>query len=164
VPRTPSGGDAVLGKGKMFGSMPGGSTGTTVGPGFATVRGAGGVSGLAEAAPAIGAAGAGGFVSGDRDRPGRGAGARKNDTGKRSRQLPIGDLPEEAEAESARKATPQPPSPEQTRAILEPAATQDGAEDADHVRRYGIDDRDLFTDQRRVTPDLIGDKALPEDR
>jgi hypothetical protein len=164
VPRIPPGGDAVLGKGKLFGAVPGGAAGTTIGPGFSAVRAAGGVGGLAEAAPAIGAAGVGGFVGGERERPDRGSGNRSNDAGKRTRELAIGDLPEEAEAERMSKATPQPPSPERTRAILEPAAPQDGAEDAEHVRRYGIDDRDLFADQRQVAPDLIGDKPLPEHR
>jgi hypothetical protein len=146
----------------MFGSVPGSSaSGTNVGPGFANVRAAGGVGGLAEGAPAIGAAGAGGAVGGEDERRGRGVG--KNNAGKRVQQLPMGELPEEEEAQRAKNAAPQPPSRERTRAILEPAATQDGEEDAEHVRRYGIDDKDLFSDPRAVSPDLIGDNALPED-
>jgi hypothetical protein len=162
APRVPSsGGEALLGKGKMFGSVPGGASGTTsVGPGFANVRAVGGVGALAEGAPAIGAAGVGGATSGDRerDRPGRGG-----DASKRVHRLPVGDLPEEEEALRARKAAPEPPSRERTRAILEPAATQDGEDDAEHVRRFGVDDRDLFTDPREVSPDLIGGKPLPEE-
>ncbi|SFJ73176.1 hypothetical protein [Amycolatopsis sacchari] len=156
-----AGGEAVLGKGKVFGSVPGGASGgVNVGPGLANVRAAGGVSALAEGAPAIGAAGAAGATSGERERdrrPGR------NQAGKRVRQLPVGDLPEEEEALLARKAAPEPPSAEHTRSILEPAATQDGDEDALHVRRYGVDDRDLFSDPREVSTDLIGGKPLPEE-
>ncbi|GAB2978644.1 hypothetical protein LWP59_39395 [Amycolatopsis acidiphila] len=162
APRVPVGsGEALLGKGKVFGSVPGGAAGTTnVGPGFANVRAAGGVGALAEGAPAIGAAGVGGATSGERERnrPGRGG-----DASKRVRQLPVGDLPEEEEALRARKAAPEPPTRERTRAILEPAATQDGEEDAEHVRRFGVDDRDLFADPRAVSPHLIGDKPLPEE-
>jgi hypothetical protein len=162
VEGVPGAADSALGKGKMFGSVPGSSaSGTSVGPGFANVRAAGGVGGLAEGAPAIGAAGAGGAVGGEDERRGRGVG--KNNAGKRVQQLPIGELPEEEEAQRAKNAGPQPPSRERTRAILEPAATQDGEEDAEHVRRYGIDDKDLFSDPRAVSPDLIGDNALPED-
>ena len=158
----PGGGDSVLGKGKMFGSTPVNSPATpNVGPGFA-MKGAGGAGGLAEGAPAAGAVGAGGAVGGDEERRGRRPG--QNTAGKRTQQLPVGDLPEEAEAQRAKKAAPQPPSRERTRAILEPAATQDGDPDAEHVRRYGIDDKDLFTDAREVSPDLIGGNPLPEDR
>lgn len=160
--RAPSsaGGEALLGKGRVSGSVPGGVSGSTnVGPGFANLRSAGGVGALAEGAPAIGAAGVGGASSGERERnrPGRG------DTSKRIRQLPVGDLPEEEEALRAKKAAPEPPSRERTRSILEPAATQDGDEDAEHVRRFGVDDRDLFTDPREVSTDLIGGKPLPEE-
>lgn len=161
APRAPSGGEAALGKGKAFGSVPGSSSGRVdVGPGLANVRAAGGVGALAEGAPAIGAAGTAGATSGERERERRPGG---NTAAKRVRQLPVGDLPEEEEALRARKAAPAPPSAEKTRAILEPAATQDGEEDAQHVRRYGVDDRDLFTDPREVSTDLIGDKPLPEE-
>ncbi|WAL65765.1 hypothetical protein ORV05_33715 [Amycolatopsis cynarae] len=159
------GGAEGLAKGKVVGSAPVNPTSTGLGPGFTATRAAGGVGGLAEAVPAIGAAGAGGVVGGENERQGgRGRGRQGDQAGKRVRQLPVGDLPEEAEAERVRKAAPAPPSRERTRAILEPAATQDGEEDAAHVRRYGIDDKDLFTDPREVSPDLIGDKELPEDR
>ncbi|HJQ44926.1 MAG TPA: hypothetical protein VJ870_01200 [Amycolatopsis sp.] len=157
----PGAGDSVLGKGKMFGSTPITSTGpASVGPGFA-LKGPGGVSGLAEGAPAIGAAGVAGAAGGDDERRGRKPG--QNAAGRRTQQLPVGDLPEEDAAQGVRKAAPQPPSRERTRAILEPAATQDGDDDAEHVRRYGIDDKDLFTDPREVSPDLV-DPPLPEDR
>ena len=155
----PQPGESVLGKGKMFGATPGSASGATnVGPGF-PMRGAGGMSGLAEGAPAVGAAGVGGAASGDDERRGRRTG--RNTAGKRAQQLPVGDLPEEA---AAYGAVPEPPSGERTRAILEPAATQDGDEDAMHVRKYGVDDRDLFADAREVSTDVIGEHRLPEDR
>ncbi|NKQ55919.1 hypothetical protein HFP15_23870 [Amycolatopsis sp. K13G38] len=158
----PQPGESLLGKGKMFGAGPSSSSaGANVGPGF-SMRGAPGVSGLAEGAPAVGAAGVGGAVSGEEERPGRGRG--RNTAGKRTQQLPVGDLPEEAEAQHAKRATPEPPSAEHTRAILEPAATQDGDEDALHVRKYGVDDRDLFADGREVSIDVIGEHRLSEDR
>jgi hypothetical protein len=37
-----------------------------------------------------------------------------------------------------------------------------GEEDPEHVRRFGIDDKDLFTDQRMVSPELIGDGNTDE--
>ncbi|WP_236790514.1 hypothetical protein [Amycolatopsis sp. GM8] len=159
VPGVPqSGGEALLGKGKTFGSVPGASSGVTnVGPGFSTIRAAGGIGALADSAPAIGAAGLGGVTSGENERERSPRGAVRG-----GQQLPIGDLPEEEEALRARKATPEPPSAERTRSILEPAATQDGEEDGQHVRRYGVDDRDLFADQREVSVDVIDSKRLPE--
>ncbi|MTD57701.1 hypothetical protein [Amycolatopsis pithecellobii] len=154
------GAEALLGKGKSFGSVPGATSGpANVGPGFTNLRAAGGVGALAEGTPAIGAAGVSGVTSGEpeRERPGRGSAA------KRIHRLPVGEVPGEEEALRARRTAPQPPSTAQTRAILEPAATQDGEEDAHHVRRYGVDDHDLFTDQREVSVDLIGGKPLPEE-
>ncbi|HVW44237.1 MAG TPA: hypothetical protein VHC18_23100 [Amycolatopsis sp.] len=157
----PQPGESVLGKGKLFGAGPGAAAGSTnVGPGFA-LKGAPGGGAQAEGVPAIGAAAAGGAVGGDGEDRARRQGQNAS---KRTQQLPVGDLPEEAEAQGAKKAAPQPPSRERTRAILEPAATQDGDEDAEHVRRFGIDDKDLFTDPREVSPDLIGGDPLPEDR
>ncbi|KAA9161074.1 hypothetical protein FPZ12_015025 [Amycolatopsis acidicola] len=157
-----SGESSALGKGKVFGSSPISSSSTNVGPGLTNVRAAG-VGSVAEGAPAIGAAGAGGATSGENERPGRGFG-KNTDAGKRVHKLPVGDLPEEEEAQLAKKAAPEPPSRERTRSILEPAATQDGEEDGEHIRRFGVDDRDLFTDQRGVSPDVIGERAVPDDR
>ncbi|TNC26088.1 hypothetical protein [Amycolatopsis alkalitolerans] len=155
-----TGGERLLAEGKSFGAVAGGgSAPANVGLGLGSVRAVGGAGALAEGAPAIGAAGVGGVTSGEpeRDRPARGSAP------KGARPLPIGDLPEEEEALRARKAAPEPPTGHRTRAILEPAATQDGEEDGHHVRRYGVDDRDLFTDPREVSTDLIGGKPLPEE-
>jgi hypothetical protein len=121
--------------------------------------------GGADGVTAIGAAAVGGATSGENERGRRGVGrSTAAERGKPVRPLNVGDLPEEEEAERANRASPQVPSRERTRAILEPAATQDGDEDAEHVRHYGVDDRDLFTDQREVSPNLIGDQPMPEER
>ncbi|GLY67366.1 hypothetical protein [Amycolatopsis taiwanensis] len=159
------GGEAVLGKGKMVGSTPPTpSANPQLGPGFSATRAVTGVGGVADGVTALGAGAVGGAVSGDQERRGRGFGrGTAAERGKAVRPLDIGDLPEE-EARRAAKANPQTPSRERTRAILEPAATQDGEQDGEHVRRFGVDDRDLFTDRREVAPDLIGDHPVPDDR
>lgn len=159
------GGDSVLGKGKMVGSAPPApSANPQAGPGFSATRPPVGVGGMADGATAIGAGAMGGAVSGEQDHRGRGFGrSSAGERGKAVRPMDVGDLPEE-EARKAEKANPKPSSRERTRAILEPAATQESDEDAEHVRRYGVDDRDLFSDPREVSPDLIGDHAVPEDR
>lgn len=158
-------GGGPLGKGKMFGAVASTPSAVpTVGPGPGLTNAPGGVGGLADGATALGAGAAGGATSGDQDRRPRGFGRGvAAERGNPVRRMEIGDLPEEGETHHARRAAPPTPSRERTRAILEPAATQDGDEDAEHVRRYGVDDKDLFTDQRDVAPDLIGDRPMPED-
>lgn len=162
----PGGGEALLGKGRLSGvNTPAPSSSTAVGPGFSATKAPGGVGGIADGATAVGAGAVGGATNGEQERRNRGFGrGTATGRGKPVRQMDIGDLPEEEEARRASRATPRTPSRERTRAILEPAATQDGDEDAEHVRRYGVDDKDLFTDQREVSPDLIGDRPLPEER
>jgi hypothetical protein len=155
----------VLDKGRMVGATPiAPSTNTQPGPGFTATSPPAGI-GAADSVTAIGAGGVGAVTSGDSERHGNATGrSTAAERGKAVRPLDVGDLPEEEETHRANRTTPQVPSREQTRAILEPAATQDGEEDAEHVRRYGIDDRDLFTDQREVSSDLIGDRPIREDR
>jgi hypothetical protein len=155
-----------MGAGKLSGAnTPAPSSIPNLGPGGGTARGPAGVGAGADSATAIGAGAVGGAVSGEDEQRGRGIGrSTAAERGKPVRPLDIGELPEEEEAQRANRATPQTPSAERTRAILEPAATQDGDEDAEHVRRYGVDDKDLFTDSRSVSPDLIGDRPLPEER
>jgi hypothetical protein len=78
-------------------------------------------------------------------------------------QLPLGELPEE-EAAALRNSEKLSPRKETGKAgFLERAAPQDD-EDAEYVRRFGIDDKDLFADQRMVSPDLIGDNGADETR
>ncbi|UQS21535.1 PPE domain-containing protein [Amycolatopsis thermalba] len=144
--------EEALGKGRSAGAAPPSATApTAVGPGFAAVRAPSGLSGLAEAAPALGAAGASGALAGEGDRQSR---VGRNTAGHRIHQIPADDLPEEEEARLARRGG-HTPDPVTTRAILEPAAPRDGEEE---VRRFGVDDNDLFTDRRDVAPDTIGDR------
>ncbi|GAA3803092.1 PPE domain-containing protein [Amycolatopsis tucumanensis] len=147
--------EEALGRGRSAGAMPPSTTSpNAVGPGFAAVRTPSGLSGLAEAAPALGAAGASGALAGEGERQSR---VGRNTAGNRIHQIPSDDLPEEEEARLARRGGHTPDSAT-TRSILEPAAPQDGEEDAGHVRRFGVDDNDLFTDRRDVSPDTIGDR------
>ena len=146
--------EEALGKGRVAGAAPPATTApTAVGPGFAAVRTAAGPGGLAEAAPALGAAGAGGALAGEDERPGR---TGRGTAGNRIHQIPMDDLPEEEEARLARRGGHTPDSAT-TRSILEPAAPRDGEEDAARVRRFGVEDDDLFSDRRDVSPDTIGD-------
>jgi hypothetical protein len=106
---------------------------------------------LGAGAAAIGAGAAGGALSGDRERQRREKGQAKGPV----RPLPVGELPEE-EAAALRKS--EQISPKQQRGetkFLSEAAPQE--DDAEHVRRYGVDDQDLFADQRMVSPDVLGD-------
>jgi hypothetical protein len=165
-----SGGEQVLGKGRFMGSGPQSPTVPgEVGRPFPTVPKSGGLSmgELGAGAVAAGAGGVGGATSGERERTHRrfGQGLVAN-SGKPVRQLPMGELPEEeaaalrnSEKLSPRKEAGQP-------SFLESAAPQGtrGEEDAEHVRRFGIDDKDLFADQRMVSPDLIGDNGAEETR
>src|SRR5690606_36921569 len=142
-----------LAKGKSFGvaPMPGGGT---TGAGNASSAGmpkAGGISSndLGGAAGAVAAGGIAGALAGDRDRSGGGRSAAP-----RSPHQNMADLPEEqarAERNRADKAGTD------RRGVLQKAAPQEGDDDATRVRRFGVDDDDLFSDQRMVAPDTIGD-------
>jgi hypothetical protein len=74
--------------------------------------------------------------------------------------VPLGTAPEE-EARAARNAerfgarSGRPGS-----SIMQPAAAgrnQEGEDDAEHVRRYGVESSDVFDDERVVAPESIGD-------
>jgi hypothetical protein len=154
------GGDQTLGRGRFVGSAPE----STVAPaqsGSPAAAPKGGMSAgeLGAGAAALGAGAAGGALSGEQERQGRGFGT--GGSGKSPvRPLPVEDLPEE-EAIALRKAeqiTPEPPHDDTK--FLAPAATQgEGEEDEEHVRRFGVDDKDLFNDRRMVSRDVIGDDA-----
>ncbi|WP_246257166.1 hypothetical protein [Amycolatopsis anabasis] len=154
------GGDGVLGKGRTFGVAPQApGVVPTAGPGIAAAAKVGfGANELGAGATALGAAGAGGAVSGEKERQGRGFG-KGAPAGKPARPLPIGDLPEEEARVTRRSEKLSPHAGQSQRSLLERAAPQGARdeEDAEHVRKYGIDDKDLFADQRMVAPDLIGD-------
>jgi hypothetical protein len=159
------GAEQVLGKGKIVGSGPQAPTvpGQVGGPFVAVPKSGPAVGDLGAAAAAVGAGGVGGATSGEQERQGRGFGSGAAASGKPVQQLPLGELPEE-EAAALRNSEKLSPRKETGKAgFLERAAPQDD-EDAEYVRRFGIDDKDLFADQRMVSPDLIGDNGADETR
>jgi hypothetical protein len=145
--------DGLLAKGRTVGAVPQAPVQPgqyTAERGFAVKPGA--TPGeLGAGAAAVGAGAAGGALSGDKERQRR----EKNQPKGPVRPLPVGELPEE-EAAALRKREQISPKQERGEAkFLSEAAPQE--EDAEHVRRYGVDDQDLFADQRMVSPDVIGD-------
>ncbi|WP_410647546.1 hypothetical protein [Amycolatopsis sp. cmx-4-54] len=159
-----AGGDQALGKGRSVGTGPQAPMvpGNESGRGFPAVpKIAGPAAGdLGAGAAALGAGVAGGALSGDKERDRR---PRQEGGGvKPTRQLPIGELPEEEAMRRSEKIGAKQPKPESK--FMERAATQDVEEDAEHIRRYGVDDKDLFTDERLVSPDVIGDHGNSEAR
>lgn len=145
--------DGLLAKGRTVGAMPQ----APLQPGqFTAERGFAAKPGvspgeLGAGAAAVGAGAAGGALSGDKERQRREKSQPKGPV----RPLPVGELPEE-EAAALRKS--EQISPKQERGgtkFLSEAAPQE--EDAEHIRRFGVDDQDLFADQRMVSPDVLGD-------
>jgi hypothetical protein len=113
---------------------------------------------MADAATAIGAGGASGAGAGaDGERVSRAGGQR---SGPVKNGSPLGSAPAE-DARAARNAerfgarTGKPGS-----SIMQPAAAgrnQEGEEDDEHIRRYGVESSDVFDDDRVVAPESIGD-------
>jgi hypothetical protein len=160
------GGEQVLGRGKVVGSGPQAPTVPgEVGRPFVAVPNSGpAVGDLGAGAATLAAGGVGGATSGEQERQGRGFGRDAATSGKPVRPLPLGELPEE-EAAALRNSEKLSPRKETGKAgFLERAAPQDDDEDAEHVRRFGIDDKDLFADLRMVSPDLIGDNGADKTR
>ncbi len=157
------GGDQALGKGRSVGTGPQAplAAGNESGRGFPAVpKVVGPAAGdVGAGAAALGAGVAGGALSGDKERDRR---PREEGGGKPTRQLPIGELPEEEAMRRSEKIGAKQPKPESK--FMERAATQDVEEDAEHIRRFGVDDKDLFTDERMVSPDVIGDHGNREAR
>ncbi|NIJ14930.1 hypothetical protein FHU38_005338 [Saccharomonospora amisosensis] len=151
-----------LPKGKSFGAAPqppglqqGGLSGaTTAGsvprPGVSA-------NDIGAGAAAIGAGGVAGALSGDGERRGRGVGRSAPGAARSPHQLAIGDLPEEESRAQRHSERLNPGHGERTTGFLERAGAAQGEADDAHVRRYGVDDSDLFGDDRMVAPDLIGD-------
>ncbi|WP_086845487.1 hypothetical protein [Amycolatopsis kentuckyensis] len=145
--------DGLLAKGRTVGAMPQ----APLQPGqYTGERGFVGKPGatpgdIGAGAAAIGAGVAGGALSGDKDRERRDKSQPKGPV----RPLPVGELPEE-EAVALRKSEQISPKqkPGEAKFLSEAAPQED---DAEHVRRYGVDDQDLFADQRMVSPDVLGD-------
>ncbi|MET7990211.1 hypothetical protein ABZU76_04805 [Amycolatopsis sp. NPDC005232] len=151
------GGDPALSRGRMVGSGPQSPVvpEESVGGPAAPPRPGASAGELGAGAAALGAGVAGGALAGDRERQGRGFGGAPSKGP--VRPLPV-ELPEE-EAIALRKTEQiEPKQPSGDAKFLAPAATQN-EDDADHVRRFGVDDKDLFTDPRLVSDDVIGDDA-----
>ncbi|WIX80982.1 hypothetical protein QRX50_09575 [Amycolatopsis carbonis] len=152
------GGDPALSRGRMVGSGPQSPVvpEESVGGPAAPPRSGASAGELGAGAAALGAGVAGSAVAGDRERQGRGFGGASSKGP--VRPLPVGELPEE-EAIALRKTEQiEPKQLSGDAKFLAPAATQN-EDDADHVRRFGVDDKDLFTDPRLVSDDVIGDDA-----
>ena len=145
--------DGLLAKGRTVGAMPQAPLPPgqfTAERGFAVKPGA--TPGeIGAGAAAVGAGAAGGALSGDRERLKREKGQAKGPV----RPLPVGELPEE-EAVALRKSEQISPKqqPGESKFLSEAAPQED---DAEHVRCFGVDDQDLFADQRMVSPDVLGD-------
>jgi len=140
--------EGPLAKGSSTGSSP--QVPGTAGPApsqAGKVASAGTGLGMGAAAMAAGAAGGATAGLGDQERRGRSQGGNVPKPAPVPRTMSVG-----APAEPVR---PNKPRSE----FLERAAQQDAPDehDAEHVRRYGIDDADLFNDKRMVAPEVLGD-------
>ncbi|MCG3749794.1 PPE domain-containing protein [Amycolatopsis sp. Poz14] len=153
----PAGGQEyqALQRGRLVGSVPQAPVPPVAEtPGNAPAPRAGGASAgeIGAGAAALGAGVAGGALSGDRERQGRGQDGQPKGP---VRPLPVDELPEE-EAVALRKAEQiAPKSGGGDAKYLSEAAPQES--DDEHVRRFGVDDKDLFADGRMVTRDVLGD-------
>ncbi|GAA1241542.1 hypothetical protein GCM10009676_28310 [Prauserella halophila] len=147
----PASGDAELQKGKSFGVAPvAGGTAVPTGGTTASPKSSGfGVNDVGGATGAVAAGGIAGALAGDSERSGGRGGVPRS-----PHQSQIGDLPEE---QSRAQQNQTPKSEQDRRGMMQKAAPQEGDEDDAHVRRYGVDDNDLFADQRMVSPGTIGD-------
>ncbi|WP_216211499.1 PPE domain-containing protein [Amycolatopsis aidingensis] len=160
--------EAPLAKGKMSSAVPdapaaGATGGTGTGYGAAPKPSNTGTN-LAMGATALGAGGVAGAMSGEQERRGRGVGRSAPGAGQSPRALSIGDLPEEEDRAKRNADRLNPKGRGDRDGLLERAAPADGEADSDHVRKFGVDDHDLFTDQRMVTPDVIGPDGTSDER
>lgn len=153
----PGGGheNQALQRGRLVGSVPQAPPAPVAEtPGGAPAPRGGGASvgEIGAGAAALGAGVAGGALSGDRERQGRGQDGQQKGL---VRPLPVDELPEE-DAVALRKAEQiAPKSGGGDAKFLSEAAPQES--DDEHVRRFGVDDKDLFADGRMVTRDVLGD-------
>lgn len=154
------GGGEALAKGRLLGAVPPAPQPTTpVGPGITPSPPAGGGAGAAGGVAALGAAGVAGATSGEADREhrGRGYGEGTEVDGRPLHDFEIGELEDEQDAANVERVEP-PAQPDEP-AFLEQAAPQDGAPGEPRVRTHGVDDADLFADERLVSREVIGDDA-----
>ncbi|GAA3008004.1 PPE domain-containing protein [Actinokineospora diospyrosa] len=124
---------------------------------------------MGEIATAAGIAGAGGAGAAagatlEKDRVVRGGGAApgKNTPGSQRPVGPVAGVPEE-EARAARNAEKVGGGKggKAASSLMQPAAGAgaNGEDDAEHVRKYGIDSEDLFGDDRLVIAPVLGEDA-----
>lgn len=154
------GGGEALAKGRLVGAVPPvPQPSTPVGPGITPSPPVGGGAGPAGGAAAIGAAGVAGATSGEADREhrGRGYGAGTEVDGRPLHDFEIGELEHEQDAANVERI--EPPAQSNEPAYLEQAAPQEGAPGEQRVRTHGIDDADLFADERLVSREIIGEDA-----
>ncbi|WP_298182426.1 PPE domain-containing protein [Saccharomonospora sp.] len=151
-------GEALLGEGMstgavqpQSGSAPDGDIGAASG---SEARGGPSLNDIGGGIAALGAGGIAGALSGG-ERSGRGVGRSAPGAARSPHPLSVGDLPEEEARVQRSSERLNPGGAGRRDAFLEKAMP--GEEDDEHVRRFGVDDNDLFTDQRMVTPDVIGD-------
>lgn len=150
--------ETQLGKGKSFGSVP--QPAQQPGPFSGSVTpaqsgGPGRAGDLSGGIAALGAGGVAGALSGQDERKGRGVGRSAPGAARSPHQLPVGDLPEEEARVSRNSEKLNPRGGKGQSSFMERAAPQDGESDEGHVRKFGIDDSDLFADPRMVSPDVI---------
>lgn len=127
-------------------------------------RGGASVADVGAGAAAIGAGGAAGMTSGDSERQGRGVGRSAPSAGSTTRQVAFGSGPDADEADAAeRTERGTSRGSRQAGGLMQRAAPQDGEEDGEHVRSWGVDDADLFADQRMVAPESIDGADDPDD-
>jgi hypothetical protein len=159
-------GEQALGNGRMVGSGPQAPTVPgEVSRAFTSVPKGGPSAGdLGAAAAAIGSGGVGGATSGERERQGRGFGRTAAGGGRPVGPLPLGELPEEEATVMRNSERLRPQTENGPAGFMEQAAPRctGGEEGAERVRRFGIDDKDLFADQRMVSPELVGDGNTDE--
>jgi hypothetical protein len=150
---TPPGAPGAPGSASVVGGTPSGVSPT------AAANAAGGAAALA-ASGAVGAAGA----EEDKQRRAQQLGKDTVVDGKQLYDFDAGELPNEQEAVAAEKVEPE-QAGQQPR-YLEQAAMPEGVTDETRVRSHGVDDVDLFADQRMVAPEVIGDERAErgEDR
>ncbi|MER7114703.1 PPE domain-containing protein [Saccharomonospora azurea] len=104
---------------------------------------------------ALGAGGVAGALAGQ-ERSGRGVGRSAPGAQISPRPLAVGDLPEEEAKVQRSSERLNPGATPRKEAFLEKAVPGE-EEDGEQVRRFAVEDEDLFTDQRMVAPDVIGD-------
>ncbi len=154
-PGTPT--EAPLDKGKLVSATPqapagGGASG--LGPGFGTQPRPSLGGELAGGAAALGAAGLAATGEGDRERRARGFGRETEVDGRPLHEFPVGagDSEAEQEARTVERIEPADIGPGEPEFLQQAAPVAEGGS---RVRSYGIDDVDLFSDERMVARDVI---------